>query len=391
MSSVEAAIHEVGGYPAFSDEELARRRAMVRDAMREQGLDALVLYGTWAAHHEVHWLSGFPVSWEAVLVFALEGDSTLLIQFYNHLPNARAMARECEVEWMTLDVGAAVAESLSARGLAEGRIGFGGPFTVARHDAIRAALPKAETVDFSQQMVGMRLVKSAEEIAWIRRGAQFSDAAIEALEREARPGMTEHELAAVVQNAYYAQGGRTIIHFLGATSMADPSMCVPRQHQTDRELQRGDVILTELSAHFHGYTGQTLRPFAVGSPPTDEYRHMYDVAVEAFDRVTGVLRAGVTISEVLDQADFIHDEGFIIHDDILHGLNGGSWMPILWTRRMRPEPPPFAFVEGMTVVVQPAIATEDRSRGVQVGELLHITADGVERLHRYPMRFIECG
>lgn len=380
-----------GAYPRFSDHELARRRATVRDAMREQNLDALLVYGTWAAHNEVQYLSGFPVSWEAVLVFPLEGEPTLLIQFYNHIPNARALAPDCRVEWMTADVGGAVADSLAARGLTSGRIGFAGPFTVARHEAIRAALPKAQTVDFSGEMTALRLTKSAEELAWIRRGAEFSDAAIEALEHEARPGMTEHELAAIVQSAYLGRGGRNVIHFLGATPMAEPAMCVPRQHQTERRLESGDVILTEISAHYYGYMGQILRPFAVGTAPTAEYRRMYDVAVEAFERVTGVLRPGATIGDVLDQGDFIHEQGFIIHDDLLHGLNGGNWMPMLWTRQMRPEPPPFSFVEDMTVVVQPAIATKDRTRGVQVGELLRITADGVERLHRYPMRFIQCG
>jgi Xaa-Pro dipeptidase len=390
MGLVEGIEHEVGGYPAFSDEELARRRARVRDAMREDGIEALLAYGTSFMHNEVQWLSGFPVSWEAILVFALEGDSTLRIEFYNHIPNARLLARDTDVQWLTLDPGAAIAEDLAARGLGGGRIGFAGPWTVARHGAVRAALPKAEAVDFNPRMGPMRLTKSDEELAFIRYAAQLTDASMEALERDARPGMTEHELAAVVQGAYLGRGGRNIIHFLGATPMEDPSMCVPRQHQMWRPLQVGDVMLTEITAHFYGYMGQSLRPYAIGTPPTEEYRRMYDVAVEAFDRVTDVLRPGATISEVLDQGDFIHDEGFIIHDDILHGFNA-SWTPILWTRQMRPEPPLFEFVEGMTVVVQPAIATEDRSRGVQVGEMVRIGADGAERLHSYPMRFVECG
>lgn len=382
--------HEVGRYPAFSDAELDRRRRAVRDVMREEGVEALLVYGTWAAHNEVQWLSAFPVSWEAILVFFTEGDSTLLIQFYNHLPNAERIARETTVHWMTLDPGAAVAETLAERGLGKGRVGFAGPWTVGRHDAVRAALPDTATVDLTARLGAMRLIKSDEEMAWIRYAAELSDAAIEALEREAKPGMTEHELAAVVQGAYLGRGGRNVIHFLGATPMADPSMCVPRQHQTWRALEPGDVMLTEISAHFYGYMGQILRPFAIAAPPTDGYRRMYDVAVEAFDRVAGVLRPGTTISEVLDEADFIHEEGFIIHDDLLHGFNA-SWTPILWTRQMRPEPPHFEFVEGMNVVIQPAIASEDRTRGVQVGEMVRIGATGIERLHRYPMRFIECG
>jgi hypothetical protein len=51
----------------------------------------------------------------------------------------------------------------------------------------------------------------------------------------------------------------------------------------------------------------------------------------------------------------------------------------------------FVFRENMTVVIQPNIITEDERMGVQVGELLRVTRDGVESLHTYPMRFVQCG
>jgi hypothetical protein len=44
-----------------------------------------------------------------------------------------------------------------------------------------------------------------------------------------------------------------------------------------------------------------------------------------------------------------------------------------------------------TIVIQPNIITGDERMGVQVGELLRVTSNGVESLHRYPMRFIQCG
>jgi Xaa-Pro dipeptidase len=42
------------------------------------------------------------------------------------------------------------------------------------------------------------------------------------------------------------------------------------------------------------------------------------------------------------------------------------------------------FAQGMTVVVQPNVTTIDGRAGVQTGEMLHITADGCERLHHFP-------
>jgi hypothetical protein len=45
----------------------------------------------------------------------------------------------------------------------------------------------------------------------------------------------------------------------------------------------------------------------------------------------------------------------------------------------------------MTVVIQPNVITEDERMGVQVGQLVRITRNGVESLHSYPMRFVTTG
>jgi len=64
----------------------------------------------------------------------------------------------------------------------------------------------------------------------------------------------------------------------------------------------------------------------------------------------------------------------------------------LRTRRTSARPAaPFIFKQNMTIVIQPNIITGDERMGVQVGELLRVTSNGVESLHRYPMRFIQCG
>jgi hypothetical protein len=52
---------------------------------------------------------------------------------------------------------------------------------------------------------------------------------------------------------------------------------------------------------------------------------------------------------------------------------------------------PFTFAENMTVVIQPNVIAPDEQSGVQVGELVRVTRDGIERLHSYPLRFTRCG
>ena len=378
-------------YPRFSMDEMSHRYKIVREAMQAADLSALILYSTPSSYHEVLYLSNFMATRDAFLVFPAGGEPTLFVQMFNHVPNARLLATVADVRWGGPDSATAVAENLRERGLAGGRVGLAGPISFKQHDLLRKMLPQVVFTDFMPQLSRIRLIKSEEEIGFLRKGAQLSDLAIEALEREARPGVTEHGLAAIVEGAYLGLGGKNHIHYMAATPMSNPDLCVPAQYQSGRALQVGDVLITEISAHYHGYAGQILRPFAIGVPPTSTYRHMYDVAVEAFERITAVIRPGATSEDVLDASEYIHQAGFTICDDLVHGFGGGYLAPILRTRHTSVKvAESFVFQENMVVVVQPNVITEDERMGVQVGEMMRVVQSGVESLHRYPMRFIQC-
>lgn len=378
--------------PAFSDAEYARRDAATCDVMRAAGVDALILYGTPGLDSEVQYLSGFRVTREAALIYPLTGAPILYIEYFNHTPHARRIITRADVRWGGDDLAATVAAGLRDRGLGAARLGYAGPLPVQRYLRLRAALPQAELVDVSDDLRRLRLVKSAEELAYLREGARLTDRAAVALAEQARPGLTEHDLIAIIEGAYLSAGGQTGIHYLASTPMADPRRCVPAQQPTERTLQVGDALITELSAQYQGYSGQILRPYTIGAAPTRAYQRMYDVAVEAFERVASVIKAGATTEAALDAAELIHTAGYTICDDLLHGYGGGYLPPILRTRRTSATPPPpFTFEENMTVVIQPNVITEDERSGVQVGELVRVTRDGVERMHAFPMRFTRCG
>ena len=228
-------------YPRFSDAEFAHRYARVRAAMQEVGLSALVLHGTAGSYQEVQYLSNFLVTREAMLVFPQDGEPTLFVQYYNHIPNARRVSSIEDIRWGGTDTAATAANNLQERGLAQGRIGIMGMIPFKQYQTIRQILPHATFVDFTSKMQQQRQIKSEEEITFLRKGAEFSDLAIEALEHEARPGITEHELAAIVEAAYLGSGGKTHIHYLATTPMQNPTMCVPAQHQSNRVIEKGDV------------------------------------------------------------------------------------------------------------------------------------------------------
>src|SRR5260370_302090 len=199
-----------GLYPRFSEAEFARRYAAVRAGMQEVDLPVLLVYGTPPfASSEVQYLANFPVTREAFLVFPGEGELALFVQFYNHIPAARKMTHIADLRWGGSDTAASVIESVKGRGLMEGRVGLVGRIPVQQYETLKQGLPRATFVDFTPQMLQLRLIKSDEEIEFLRKGAGFCDLAIEALEREVRPGITEHELCTMAASSCSVIPGRT--------------------------------------------------------------------------------------------------------------------------------------------------------------------------------------
>ena len=307
------------------------------------------------------------------------------MQLFNHVPNAREMAIVERVEWAGSDAVATMTADLQARGAA--RVGLIGPFPYQTHTALLAATERAglTLVDVTQAFRRLRLVKSAEEIVWTERGAAMCDAAIEALVRGARPGMTEHALVALAESAYREQGGQTTICFLTSGPMSGGGRIVPAQHPSGRRLRAGDAITLELSAGVGGYTGQVLRTIAVGADPPAAFRRLHEVAELAFERIVEVIRPGARASDLLEAARCIDDAGLTVCDDVVHGYGGGYLPPVLRTPATQHGPvPDLELRQGMFLVVQPNVVAADGPMGVQTGELVMVTESGSRSLHSAP-------
>jgi len=300
------------------------------------------------------------------------------VEWVNHFPLAKKIARDVDVEWGAHQgIQKALAE-LKRRGAK--RVGVIGPLVVSKWRLLEEHFT---LVGLDREYIRLRMIKSKEELDWLKIGAALSDAGLAALMREARPGRTERELGNAIERAWVGHGGTTMIHYLGITSMAKPHIYVPPQHHSPRKVKKGDVIFCELSAYWWDYAGQVLRTMTVDAAPTPLYRELYQTAEAAFDAVTGVARHGTTMQEIIDAAGVIEKNGFTVCDDLMHGFGGGYFQPILGTKsRPAGALPDMTLEENMTVVVQPNVITRDHTAGVQVGELIRITKTGWERLHK---------
>ena len=226
---------------------------------------------------------------------------------------------------------------------------------------------------------GLRLLKSADEIARMKQAAVIAQTALLATLRTVSAGMTEKAIA-----------NELIIQLLRAGSDPDmpfqpivatgPNSANPHAVPTDRELQPGDLLLVDWGAGFEGYFSDITRTFTFGEvdPELMKIGTIVRAANEA-GRKAGKpgLAAGVVdraARAVIDEAGygpyFTHRTG--------HGLG------------MEAHEPPYIFAEnnlvlakGMTFTVEPGIYLPGKG-GVRIEDDVVVTADGLESLTDLP-------
>ncbi|MEJ2665789.1 MAG: M24 family metallopeptidase [Deinococcales bacterium] len=389
----------------FSRSEMERRWALARGLMDRHDLEALLLFGNSGVnrHNEanVFWLSNHLDLHHCYLVVPREEglEPALYTGLTNHVPNARQVSDVAEIAWGGYDPAATVAARLRSQGLSRARVGlvgvnatFGMGMPFQHHRALTEALPALELVDVTREFARLRAVKSSEEIAWLRKAAAFTDRTIDALRAEVRPGLPEYALLGIIEHAYRADGGQPHIAFLRSMPMDAPNGCLPAQNPSSRRIEEGDVVITEISASYWGYSGQIHRPIFVGREPTPAWQRMFDTAREAYDRMAGVIRPGASEGDVVRAASVIGERGYAIYDDLIHGYGVDIHAPLVdrsccaywpWDDD-RPAPAGRRFERDMAIVIQPNPITPDERMGLQLGALTVVTDEGAVSLHQVP-------
>lgn len=395
-------------YPRFSSEEFERRHAATRELMEREGCDALVFFGTSSGHGtgqaDIYYLSHHMGRQENILLFFEDQEPLLLVESYNHVPNALRQSAVADTRYAgpKSQFAETIAGMLRERSVRPKRMGVIGWMPYQVYNPLFAALPECEVVDLTRQFRLLRLRKSHEEIEWLTRGAERTDAALLSMVRGMRAGMREYELEALLVDGYRELGGEDYLHYISSTPQDESRRCVPAQTPSRRSLARGDVVVMELSVGYYGYAGQALRSIIVDASPNALYADLYAVAETAYYAMCAAVKPGATTDDVLSAAGIIDERGYEIIDGLLHGYGVGVLPPSVpgdadpstMSRPVRisdETAEPFVFEKDMTVVVQPNVVTKDCRAGVQLGNLLVVSENGAQPLHRCPMEFMRAG
>lgn len=135
-----------------------------------------------------------------------------------------------------------------------------------RYIQIRAALPEAKFVDFSQVLWEMRLIKSAAEIAMMREASRIADAGMSAAIEAAAEGVSERECAASLYAKVIQEGADSMRSALISAGARSDSL----HGRLGRHILRpGDVLHVESIPLYRGYGARLMRSSVIGEPPPD--------------------------------------------------------------------------------------------------------------------------
>jgi Xaa-Pro aminopeptidase len=228
----------------------------------------------------------------------------------------------------------------------------------------------------------IRQVKDADEIRRLRRASDISAEGHKAAMREARAGMWEYELEAIVEY-HFRKGGA---ERLGYPSIVGSGINSTILHYdlSRRQTQAGDVVLIDAGAEFGYYSTDITRTFPVDGRFTARQRAIYDLVLGAEQAAMDSVRPGRTIAELNTIArNYIRDHsnglcGTVTCDTyFIHGLS--HWVGM----EVHDVGPYFVPLQpGMTFSIEPGIYIPAEGLGVRIEDVVLVTPQGHENLTR---------
>lgn len=318
------------------------RQSRLRAAAKARGLDVLLVTPSSNLAYTANIAMGRSERLTALLVFT-DGPTVLLTPSFEEDNVKRGAVVDEVTTWKEEEDPHVKALRLLGKARAVGVEGSTAYGTVTR---LLSAAP-AQAQDAGALFDALRMIKSAEEQAFVKDAARRTNLAIEATHKRLSRGLTETEVADVLEQEFRRQG----VHGDGLVQFG-PSSALPHGGPGDRRLATGDVVLIDAGCRVRGYTSDVTRTATFGKP-SDEVRKVYAVVNQA--QLTGIeaLRAGAIAEEVDRAARRVIDDagyGAFFTHRLGHGLGmDGHESPYL----VRGNATPLS--AGNTVTVEPGI------------------------------------
>jgi len=336
----------------FSDAELDRRLGTVRRDMARRKIDLLLL----STPENIFYFTGLD-HWgyfaPHLLVVPSEGQMVLITrsmervtietqvrnaQFEGHSDSESAAdlaVRHIKARETAQDrLSSALHETRQALPRSTRRIGFeawssGLPYAFGA--ALRESLEHVEWIDATGMVDALRLVKSPEEQALMRKAAKASDAGTQAAIAAIHDGAREADVAAECLSAMTRAGGTPP----GFGPFIRPDARIAEEHTTwgDGSYHMGERVFLEVAGCVSRYNAPQGRLIHVGEI-SDEDAQMAEISIRGFQAILEGLKPGITAADVYQSWQSVVDAAGMPDYRRHHcGYLVGIGFPPSWTGR----------------------------------------------------------
>jgi Xaa-Pro dipeptidase len=377
----------------FTKEEFQKRKSKILKSMKEQNLDALLMF----RQESMYWLTGydtFGYVFFQTLILDRNGNIVLLTR----APDLRQAQNTSNIEdiriWIDKD-GSNPTDDLKLildeLNLKNKKIGIEyEAYGMTGRNALR--LNKSlenycDLEDHSELITKHRVIKSHEEIVYVKKAAELADKALDEAWKYTKAGASEAKILAEMQKIIFEGGGDYPANEFIIGSGHNALLC--RYQAEKRNLSNTDQLSIEWAGTFKHYHSAMFRTIPIGKADPKHIK-MHEACVNALINCEKILVPGKTAGDVFDiHAKTFDDLGYNKARMNACGYSLGStfspnWMdwPMLYTGN------PYIIQPGNVFFMHMILMDSENELAMNLGETYLVTKDGNERLGKQKLDLI---
>jgi Xaa-Pro dipeptidase len=378
----------------FTKEEFADRKSKIIKELKNQSLDALLIF----KQESMYWLTGydtFGFVFFQCLILTVKGDLILLTR----APDLRQAKNTSIINdiriWVDRDKSNPAEDLkniLSELSLEKSNLGVEyESYGLTGRNAIRLnnSLKNFATLhDKSELISHFRAVKSPAEITYVKKAAALADRAMEAAWKNAHAGVNESKILAEMQGVIFNGGGDYPANEFIIGSGKNALLC--RYQSEKRNLDNVDQLSIEWAGTYKHYHSAMFRTIPIGEV-NEKQKKMFEACAEALDACQNKLIKGNTVGEVFDiHAKTLDKLGYKNSRMNACGYSLGAlfapnWMdwPMLYTGN------PYVIQSGNIFFMHMILMDSDNQLAMNLGETYLVTQSGNERLGKKKLDLVK--
>ena len=378
----------------FTKEEFKERQSRVIKELKNQGLDALLMF----RQESMYWLTGydtFGFVFFQCLILTNRGDLILLTR----APDLRQAQNTSIINdiriWVDKDKSNPADELkniLAELGLEKSNLGVEyEAYGLTGRNAIKlnkSLKNFSKLHDKSELVSHFRVVKSPMEITYVKKAANLADKAMDAAWKYAHSSVSESKILSKMQGAVFDGGGDYPANEFIIGSGKNALLC--RYQSEKRNLSKIDQLSLEWAGTYKHYHSAMFRTILIGKI-NNKQKKMYDACVEALMACESKLKPGSTAGEVFDVHAKTFDKLGYKNSRMnacgysLGALFAPNWMdwPMLYTGN------PYVIQPGNVFFMHMILMDSDNELAMNLGETYLVTENGNERLGKKKLDLVK--